>query len=62
MSENYEKALKLVRETNEPIGPSLLQRRLVIGYTKAARLIDELEENGVISGYEGAKPRRLLKP
>jgi DNA segregation ATPase FtsK/SpoIIIE, S-DNA-T family len=39
---------------------SLLQRRLRLGYTRAGRLIDMLERRGVISGYEGSKPRQVL--
>jgi len=39
---------------------SILQRRLRVGYTRAGRLIDMLERRGVISGYEGSKPRRVL--
>lgn len=39
---------------------SLLQRRLRVGYTRAGRLIDMLERRGVISGYEGSKPRQVL--
>jgi len=39
---------------------SFLQRRLRVGYTRAGRLIDMLEKRGVISGYEGSKPRRVL--
>ena len=39
---------------------SLLQRRLRLGYTRAGRLIDMLESRGVISGYEGSKPRQVL--
>lgn len=39
---------------------SLLQRRLRIGYTRAARLMDFLEEKGVVGGYEGSKPREVL--
>ena len=39
---------------------SLLQRRLRVGYTRAGRLVDMLERRGVISGYEGSKPRRVL--
>ena len=38
----------------------LLQRRLRVGYTRAGRLIDMLERRGIISGYEGSKPRRVL--
>lgn len=39
---------------------SLLQRRLHIGYTRAARLIDQMEAKGIIGGYEGTKPRAIL--
>lgn len=39
---------------------SLLQRRLRIGYTRAARMMDALEEKGVVGGYEGSKPRDVL--
>ncbi|HOL18350.1 MAG TPA: DNA translocase FtsK, partial [Bacillota bacterium] len=39
---------------------SLLQRRFRIGYTRAARLIDDLERRGVIGQYEGSKPREVI--
>ena len=39
---------------------SLLQRRLRVGYARAARIIDELEQAGVIGAGEGAKPREVL--
>jgi len=39
---------------------SLLQRRLRIGYTRAARIIDQLEDNGIVGSYEGSKPRAIL--
>lgn len=39
---------------------SLLQRKLKIGYARAARIIDEMEERGVVGGYEGSKPRKVL--
>ncbi|MFP4456513.1 MAG: DNA translocase FtsK [Clostridia bacterium] len=39
---------------------SLLQRRFRIGYTRAARIVDQLEESGAISGYAGSKPRDVL--
>ena len=39
---------------------SMLQRRFRIGYTRAARLIDEMEMSGVVGPYEGSKPRGVL--
>jgi len=38
---------------------SLLQRRLKIGYSRAARLIDEMEEEGVVGPADGSKPRQV---
>ncbi|MDD3818974.1 MAG: DNA translocase FtsK [Actinomycetota bacterium] len=39
---------------------SLLQRRLRIGYSRAARIIDQMEDRGMVSGYDGSKPREVL--
>ncbi len=39
---------------------SLLQRRLHIGYARAARLVDIMERNGIVGGFEGSKPRSIL--
>lgn len=52
-------AIKIVVETGQA-SISLLQRRLRIGYNRAARIIDGLEERGIIGGYEGSKPRQVL--
>ena len=52
-------AIRLVVET-ETASVSMVQRRLRVGYTRAGRLIDMLERRGVISGYEGSKPRQVL--
>jgi S-DNA-T family DNA segregation ATPase FtsK/SpoIIIE len=52
-------AIRLVAEM-QTASTSMLQRRLRLGYTRAGRLIDMLERRGVISGYEGSKPRRVL--
>lgn len=41
---------------------SLLQRRLKIGYARAGRLIDEMEEQGIVGGHRGSKPREILVP
>ena len=39
---------------------SMLQRRLKLGYARAARIVDEMEERGIVGPFEGAKPRQLL--
>src|SRR5581483_10864198 len=54
-----DKALEIVVPAQTASG-SLLQRRLRVGYTRAGRLIDMLERRGIISPYEGSKPRRVL--
>jgi S-DNA-T family DNA segregation ATPase FtsK/SpoIIIE len=54
-----EKAIDIVIQT-QTASVSLIQRRLRVGYTRAGRLIDMLERRGIISGYEGSKPRRVL--
>jgi S-DNA-T family DNA segregation ATPase FtsK/SpoIIIE len=52
-------AIRLVAEM-QTASTSMLQRRMRLGYTRAGRLIDMLERRGVISGYEGSKPRQVL--
>jgi S-DNA-T family DNA segregation ATPase FtsK/SpoIIIE len=52
-------AITLVAEM-QTASTSMLQRRLRLGYTRAGRMIDMLERRGVISGYEGSKPRQVL--
>lgn len=59
--ELYNEAVALVRET-QTASASLLQRRLRVGYTRAARLIDMMEARGVVGPYEGSKPRDVLLP
>ncbi|HWC49965.1 MAG TPA: DNA translocase FtsK [Solirubrobacterales bacterium] len=54
-----DEAIRLVVQT-ETASVSMVQRRLRVGYTRAGRLIDMLERRGVISGYEGSKPRQVL--
>ncbi len=52
-------AARIVVES-ETASVSMIQRRLRVGYTRAGRLIDMLERRGIISGYEGSKPRQVL--
>jgi DNA segregation ATPase FtsK/SpoIIIE, S-DNA-T family len=54
-----EDAILLVAQM-QTASTSMLQRRLRLGYTRAGRLIDMLERRGIISGYEGSKPRQVL--
>lgn len=55
----YEDAVQLVAEM-QTASVSMLQRRFRIGYTRAARLIDEMEARGIVGPYEGSKPREVL--
>ena len=55
----YDQALTLVLHT-KMASTTYLQRKLKIGYARAASLIDELEENGIVGPSEGSKPRRIL--
>lgn len=45
---------------NKTASISLLQRRLHIGYARAARLVDIMEQRGIVGGFEGSKPRNIL--
>lgn len=54
-----DEAIKVVVELGQA-STSLLQRKLKLGYARAARIIDQMEERGIIGGYEGAKPRQVL--
>ena len=54
----YEEAIKVIQASGKA-SASLLQRRLSVGYARAARLLDMLEENGVIGPANGAKPRDI---
>lgn len=57
--ELYNEAVELILEM-QTASVSMLQRRFRIGYTRAARLIDEMELRGVVGPYEGSKPRAVL--
>ena len=52
-------AIDLVVETGQA-STSFIQRKLKVGYARAGRIIDQMEERGVISGYQGSKPRQVL--
>ncbi len=57
--EKYNEAVRVVIEHRQA-SASLLQRRLGVGYNRAANLIDEMESNGVIGPQQGSKPRKVL--
>jgi S-DNA-T family DNA segregation ATPase FtsK/SpoIIIE len=57
--EVYEEAVKLVIQTKQA-SVSMLQRRLGLGYTRAARLVDMMEDEGIVGPYAGSKPREIL--
>ncbi|HEX3438601.1 MAG TPA: DNA translocase FtsK 4TM domain-containing protein [Pseudacidobacterium sp.] len=59
--ELYEDAVRLILEFGKA-STSLLQRRLRIGYGRAAHLIDMMERDGIVGPAEGSKPREILKP
>ena len=52
-------AVEVILETGQA-SVSMLQRRLKLGYARAARIVDEMEEKGIVGPFEGAKPRQLL--
>ena len=52
-------AVEVILETGQA-SVSMLQRRLKLGYARAARIMDEMEERGIVGHFEGSKPRQLL--
>ena len=52
-------AIQTVVETGQA-STSFIQRKFKVGYARAGRIIDQMEERGVISGYQGSKPREVL--
>lgn len=55
----FDEAVRIILETNQA-SVSILQRRLRLGYTRAARMIDAMEEAGIVGAYQGSKPRKIL--
>jgi len=58
--ELFNETVKIVRKYDRA-SASLLQRRLMIGYARAAHLIDQMEEKGIIGSANGAEPRKVFK-
>ena len=52
-------AVDVILETGQA-SVSMLQRRLKLGYSRAARLVDQMEEMGIVGPFEGSKPRKIL--
>jgi S-DNA-T family DNA segregation ATPase FtsK/SpoIIIE len=59
LDEKYEEALELVLETRQA-SISMLQRRLRVGYNRAARMIEMMEQQGIVGASDGVKPREVL--
>jgi len=57
--EKYEAAVKLIMETRQ-VSISMIQRKLRIGYNRAARLVEIMEREGIVSSSEGGRPREVL--
>ena len=52
-------AVDVILETGQA-SVSMLQRRLKLGYARAARIVDEMEEKGIVGPFQGSKPRSIL--
>jgi len=57
--ELYDEAVRIIMESNQA-SVSILQRRMRLGYTRAARIIDTMEQEGLVGPFEGSKPRKIL--
>jgi len=57
--ELYDQAVRVIMESNQA-SVSILQRRLRLGYTRAARIIDSMEQEALVGPFEGSKPRKIL--
>ena len=56
----FNQALDLINQSDKA-SASLLQRKLKVGYARAARILDELQEAGYVGAAEGSKPREILR-
>lgn len=59
VDEMFNAAVEVILESKQA-SVSMLQRRLKLGYSRAARLVDQMEERGIVGPFEGSKPRQLL--
>ena len=59
VDELLDEAIEMCIETGQA-STSFIQRRFKVGYARAGRIIDQMEERGIISGYQGSKPREVL--
>ena len=59
VDELFSRAVEIGIEYGQ-VSISMLQRRLRVGYARAARLLDEMEVRGLVSNFEGSKPRQML--
>jgi len=57
--ELYDEAVRVIMESNQA-SVSILQRRMRLGYTRAARIIDTMESEGLVGPFEGSKPRKII--
>ena len=57
--ERFEDGVEAILEVGQA-SVSMLQRRLKLGYSRAARIVDEMEQRGIVGPFEGSKPRQLL--
>ncbi len=55
----YQQALEVVTESGSA-SASMIQRRLRVGYNRAANLVEEMEKNGIVGPAQGSKPRKVL--
>ena len=59
MDEKYEAAVQIVKETRQ-VSISMIQRKLRIGYNRAARIVEIMEREGIVSSGDGGRPREVL--